>query len=69
MLKSLYPEKLNEKLKNLSKDRIRVFCLVNGTKEIYNLLLNEQYVAWKMIQFQENKVKEFQNVRKKYLLY
>jgi len=69
MLKSLYPEKLNEKLKTLSKEKINVFCLVNGNKEIYELLLNEKYAAWKMIQFQEDKIKEFQEKRKKYLLY
>jgi len=69
ILKSMYPEKINEKLKNLSDTKVKVFCLVNGTKEIYNLLLNEKYSAWKMIQFQEDKVKEFQNKKKKYLLY
>ncbi len=69
ILKSLYPEIFIEKLKSLSESKINIFCLVNGNKEIYNMLLNEKYAAWKMIQFQEDKVKEFQEKRKKYLLY
>lgn len=69
MLKSLYPEKVKEKLKSQSESKIKTFCLVNGNKEIYDFLVNEKYPAWKMIQFQEDKVKEFKETRKKYLLY
>ncbi|HEU64749.1 MAG: hypothetical protein KR126chlam4_01286 [Candidatus Anoxychlamydiales bacterium] len=69
MLKSLYPEKVKEKLKNQSEAKIKTFCLVNGNKDIYNFLVNEKFPAWKMIQFQEDKVKEFKEKRKKYLLY
>lgn len=69
MLKSLYPEILKDKLKNLSTTKVNDFCLVNGNKEIYNFLLNEKFAAWKMMQFQEDKIKEFQEKRKKYLLY
>jgi len=69
MLKSLYPEKVIQKLKSQSEAKIKTFCLVNGNKDIYNFLLNEKFPAWKMIQFQEDKVKEFKEKRKKYLLY
>jgi uncharacterized protein YbbC (DUF1343 family) len=69
ILKSLYSEILSEKLKKLPSNKIDTFCKVNGNKEIYNLLINEKYAAWKMIQFQEDKIKEFQEKRKKYLLY
>lgn len=69
MLKSLYPDIFVEKLKKLPYSKINTFCLVNGNKEIYNFLLNEKYAAWKMIRFQEDKIKEFQEKRKKYLLY
>jgi len=69
MLKSLYPEKVQEKLKTQSESKVKTFCLVNGNKEIYNFLKDEKYPAWKMIQFQEEKVKEFKEKRKKYLLY
>ena len=69
ILKSLYPENFNKKIKNLSESKIRTFSLVNGNDEIYKMLLNEKYVAWKMIQFQKEKVEDFKNIRKKYLLY
>lgn len=69
MLKSLYPEKVKEKLKMQSAEKIKTFCLVNGNKDIYNFLVNERFPAWKMIQFQEDKIKEFKEKRKKYLLY
>lgn len=69
MLKSLYPKMIKDKLKSLSEEKILTFCKVNGNKEIYNFLVNEQYPAWKMIEFQADKVKEFQNIKKKYLLY
>ncbi len=69
MLKSLYPTIVNDKIKNHSKAKIRTFCLVNGNEEIYNFLKNEKYAAWKMIQFEEDKVKEFRAKKKKYLLY
>jgi len=69
MLKSLYPEKVKEKLKAQSESKIQTFCLVNGNKDIYNFLVNEPFPAWKMIQFQKDKVKEFKEKRKKYLLY
>ncbi|OGN59224.1 MAG: hypothetical protein A3F40_00820 [Chlamydiae bacterium RIFCSPHIGHO2_12_FULL_27_8] len=69
LLKSLYPDKVKEKLAKQSDSKIRMFCLVNGNKEILELLKNEKFAAWKMIQFDEEKVKEFRSVRQKYLLY
>ena len=69
MLKSLYPEKVKEKLEKQSKSKVKTFCLVNGNKEIYEFLKNEKFAAWKMIQFDEEKVKNFKLLRKKYLLY
>ncbi|NGX29005.1 MAG: hypothetical protein K940chlam1_01197 [Candidatus Anoxychlamydiales bacterium] len=69
MLKSLYPSKVKEKLKTQTDAKVRTFCLVNGNREIYNFLKDEDFPAWKMIQFQEEKVKEFKEKRKKYLLY
>lgn len=69
MLKSLYPEIVMEKLKGLEDSKINIFCLVNGNKEIFNLLMNEKYAAWKMIQYQEKNIKEFHEKRMKYLLY
>lgn len=69
ILKTLYPDIIVNKLKSLSKTKINAFCLVNGNKDIFNMLLNEKYAAWKMIQFQEDKIKQFQEKRKKHLIY
>lgn len=69
MLKSLYPEKVKEKLNSQSESKIKTFCLVNGNKNIYDFLLNEKFPAWKMMQFQEEEIKLFREKRKKYLLY
>ncbi|MBN2479263.1 MAG: DUF1343 domain-containing protein [Parachlamydiales bacterium] len=70
ILKSLYPEKIKEKLDKQDPQKIRTFKLVNGNDQIYDFLKNEKYATWKMINHDEEKVKEFsKNIKKKYLLY
>jgi uncharacterized protein YbbC (DUF1343 family) len=69
MLKSLYPEQFQNKLKAQKASQIKNFCLANGNDYFYELLLKEKYVAWKMIKFQEDQRKEFMQKREKYLLY
>ncbi len=69
MLKSLYPEKVEAKLNTISQQKIDAFCKVNGNKKIFDILKNEKYAAWKMIQFEEDKVKAFLEVKKRYELY
>ncbi|NGX56560.1 MAG: hypothetical protein K1060chlam5_00803 [Candidatus Anoxychlamydiales bacterium] len=69
ILKSLYPEKVKAKIDSLSDAKIEMFCKVNGNKEIFNFIKNEKYAAWKMIQFDEEKVKAFKEKKKKYHLY
>jgi len=67
MLKSLYPKVFQSKLE-MSKDCLRMFCQANGTDEVYNILKNEKYVAWKLIQREKKERDEFSQKRKKYLI-
>ena len=46
-----------------------MFCLANGNKDIYDIMLNEAYPAWKMIEFDRENLQNFIKIRKKYLLY
>lgn len=69
VLKTLYPKHTEEKLRSLSSDKKEMFCRLNGNKEMLDILLNEKYVAWKMIQMQEKERKAFLKKRQKYLLY
>lgn len=66
LLKSLYPNQFLEKMKNGAKD---LFCKANGTDMIYEILLNEKYPAWKLIEFQKEEREKFLETRKKYLMY
>lgn len=66
LLKSLYPKQFQEKIANGAKD---LFCKANGTESIYQILLNEKYPAWKLIEFHKSERDQFLETRKKYLLY
>lgn len=67
MLKSLYPEKFQEVLKD-EKAWKQMFCKVNGTEEIFKILANDKYVVWKLRAFHERERSQFLEKRKKYLL-
>jgi uncharacterized protein YbbC (DUF1343 family) len=69
MLKSLYPRKVEEALRRLDTGKRDLFCKANGNGEIYRLLQNEKYVAWKMISYQKQEREQFKKRRNKYLLY
>ncbi|MFW9876039.1 MAG: DUF1343 domain-containing protein, partial [Candidatus Thorarchaeota archaeon] len=66
ILKSLYPKTFMYRLKKSSK---KMFCMVNGTDKVYEILVKEKFPAWKLIEFQKNQHKDFFKKRKKYLLY
>jgi uncharacterized protein YbbC (DUF1343 family) len=68
-LKTLYPEKVMTHLASLEEFRKRLFSLANGTDQIFSILSNEKYIAWKLIEFQKEERQEFLEIRKKYLLY
>lgn len=69
MLKTLYPKEFKERLKGISETKRKCFCQANGNEEMYHLLLNEKYVAWKLIHFQQAEREAFLEKRKPYLLY
>lgn len=66
ILKSLYPNQFLKFFKN-SKNKKLHFAKVNGTDEVYNILLKEKYPTWKLIALDREKRKSFLTVRKKYL--
>lgn len=69
MLKTLYPKEVEKKLASITPAQKNMFCKVNGNAEMFDVLRNEKFVAWKLIQFDEKERKSFLNVRQKYLLY
>ncbi len=67
MLKTLYPKIFDQKLSALPSLRKELFCKVNGNTEILELLQKERFPAWKCMNFDEQKRKEFETKRKQYL--
>jgi len=68
MLKSLYPDEFNKRFKQFSEPAKKIFCQANGTDKILLLLTQEKYPAWKLIEFDKEKRKQFAEKRKKYLI-
>lgn len=68
MLKSLYPKEFMEAFPRggASKD---LFCKANGTETVYNILADEKFPAWKLIELQKEEREAFLQIREKYLLY
>jgi len=67
MLKSLYPTEFLQKL-SASAGSKDLFCKANGTEAIYEILLQEKYPAWKLIEFHKKERELFLIIRNKYLL-
>lgn len=67
MLKSMYPAKFKTALAN-SIDQKSMFCKVNGTDKIYQIISEEKNIVWKLRSFQEKERDEFAALRKKYLI-
>lgn len=68
LLKSMYPKEFMERIE-LSAEAKDLFAKANGTEEIYRMLKEEKYPAWKLIEFQKKEREQFLEKRKKYLLY
>jgi uncharacterized protein YbbC (DUF1343 family) len=68
MLKSLYPKEFMERF-GKSRGAKELFCKANGTEQIYQILEDEKYPAWKLIELQKEEREAFLSVRDKYLLY
>ncbi len=69
IIKTLYPKEFQEKLKNASESKRKLFCQANGNDAMLHFLFNEKYVAWKMIHFEAAEREAFLEKRKPYLLY
>jgi uncharacterized protein YbbC (DUF1343 family) len=69
VLKSLYPDKMEFHLAAMSKSKKAFFCQINGNDEMLEWLSKEKYVAWKMVQYDEEARQAFLKKRKEYLIY
>ncbi len=69
MLKNLYPKQVQSKIHSLQQTKKSLFCKANGNEKMYHFLLEEKYIAWKMILYQKEEREQFLQERKKYLLY
>ena len=69
MLKTLYPKQVDSRLAGINAAKKKSFCQVCGNREMWNLLLSDRYVAWKLIPFQQTEREAFLKIREKYLLY
>ena len=69
MIKSLYPKEFTSRLSSLPKMKKELFCKAVGGEEIFKILSQEKYPAWKMAAFEEKERTHFLEKRKKYLLY
>jgi uncharacterized protein YbbC (DUF1343 family) len=68
LLKSLYPNQVEERLKKLGKPARELFCKVIGGEEVLSILEKEKYASWKLIGFQKDEREAFLEKRQKYLL-
>lgn len=69
MLKTLYPKEVEKYLFSMNQSKKERFCHVNGNEEMLQILYNERYITWKLINFYKNEKLSFLETRKKYLLY
>jgi uncharacterized protein YbbC (DUF1343 family) len=69
VLKSLYPNEVQPRLKALAENKRKLFNNANGTKAIWDILFHEKYVGWKMALVDQKERAAFLEKRKKYLLY
>lgn len=68
MLKSMYPNEFIKKLTDTQASSKDLFCKANGTDAIYEILIQEKYPTWKLIEFQKKERETFLEKRKLYLL-
>ena len=68
MLKSMYPKEFMDRLAK-GKGTKDLFCKANGTEAVYQILRDEKYPAWKLIELQKEERASFCELREKYLLY
>jgi len=67
VLKSMYPKNFQESVEAIRKHK-ETLCKLNGTEEIYRLLIDEKYIIWKLCAVHEKERATFAELRKKYLI-
>lgn len=67
ILKSLYPEKFNDAIE-AAKKRKETLCKLNGTEEVYRMIVEEKHIAWKLCALHTKERAAFMPLRKKYLI-
>lgn len=67
ILKSLYPIRFQDALPAI-KARKETICKVNGTEEVYRLIIEEKNIVWKLRNLHTKERNGFLNLRKKYLI-
>lgn len=67
LLKSLYPKAFAEALA-ACQDRKEMFCKVNGTERVYDILKSEKYPSWKLRQIDKDQRSKFLTLREQYLI-
>ncbi len=67
ILKSLYPKQFKEALE-ASSARKEMFCKVNGTEEVYQLVKDVKHIVYQLKGLHEKERSTFLEVRKQYLL-
>lgn len=67
MLKGLYPEKFQEAIATIKQNKA-TFCKLNGTEEVYRIIVEEKNVVWKLCALQNKDRELFMQKRRKYLL-
>ena len=68
MLKSLYPKEFHSRVVEGSTS-MKLFSQANGTDEIYQILKQEKYAVWKLLNFGKEERSQFLEKRNKYLIY
>lgn len=69
MLKSVYPLQFRTRINQLTENDKASFNKVNGNGEMFEMIKNEPYIAWKLIGYEKDERQDFLDIRKKYLLY
>jgi len=69
VVKSMYPQKIEEQLAALPDLKKKLFCQAAGGGQMFSIFQTERYPAWKMVEHHRDKRELFLEKRKKHLLY
>lgn len=67
ILKNLYPDELKKALES-KKSRLEMFSKVNGTDEVYNIMVELDHIIWPLRGLHQKEREQFIEKRKKYLI-